>query len=122
MKTSLSYRVARLARKYGYDFNSRNNEGIKKMLEDISKLGPAGISFSISTQSDGSWYAESTNVDGLLTGGFKLGELDETIKDAIFTYYDIDPKHCDDLLLKGSGDAQILKQQFNVAEKVSVLA
>lgn len=114
MKTSLSYKFANVAKKAGYKFRSHTNTDVIAMRDEIAKLGTNGINFNISIERDGSWYAESTNVDGIISGGFDVKEINEMLKDAVFTYYGVAPQHCDDTLLKSSGEVQTVKQQVLV--------
>ncbi|MEK7105143.1 MAG: hypothetical protein AAB865_00440, partial [Patescibacteria group bacterium] len=67
------------------------------METEIQKLG--SIEFKIELQPDGSWVAESTNLDGIITGGSKRQNINEMIKDAIFTYFEIPPHLCNGALV-----------------------
>ena len=79
------------------------------MLEEIRQLN-GGIKFNIDHYPDGTWTAESTNVDGIITGGNDVKETSSMIKDAIFTYYQIPPQLCNDSLLKSDNEAVALTQ------------
>lgn len=115
MRTSISFKLAKIARKAGYNFKSNSNSAVLEMQKSIKDLGISGIQFSISINKDGSWFAESTNVQGLISGGQKSAEINDMLKDAIFTYYGIDAKHCDDRALKSSGEHTTVKQKVYVA-------
>lgn len=69
------------------------------MRHAISQLDHGIIQFSIHTKPDGTWLAQSSNVDGIITGGANQSDQDAMIKDAIFTYYGIAPKYAHDELL-----------------------
>ncbi len=114
MKTSISFKLAKIARKVGYDFHSHNNDAVVAMQREIGELGDSGINFLISIDRDGSWYAESTNVDKIISGGNKQNEIDAMIKDAIFTYYGVDPQHSVNSLLRSTGDTSTVKQMVQM--------
>jgi predicted RNase H-like HicB family nuclease len=84
------------------------------MRKEIASHGSNGIEFSVSTSRDGEWFAESITIPGIITGGSNVRYIDEMIKDAIFTYFGVDPKHCDDRLLKNIGDVAAIKQLVQV--------
>lgn len=88
MKYSMRYRVANLAKKLGVDFDPKKSPELMAMKEEITAL-PDGIQFRITTEPNGDWMAESVNIDGILTGGDARDNVDEMIKDAIFTYYGV---------------------------------
>lgn len=111
MKTSLAFKVATLARKYGLKVNDLKNPSVASMKDAIESLGPEGIQFAISGYEDGSWMAKSVNVDGILTGGDDMAECTELIKDAIFTYYEVPPQFCNDALLHKSGDKKTVHNE-----------
>ena len=69
-----------------------------KMKKEISVLG-GGIEFKIEQYPDGSWTAESVNVDGIITGGGNIRNSAELLRDAIFTYYRVPPQFCNDASL-----------------------
>lgn len=114
MKTSLRYKLARLARTKGVQFHSEDNEAVIAMRREIGSLGSNGIEFAVSIDRTGEWFAESVTLPGIITGGTNAQDMDEMIKDAIFTYFGIDPKHCDDTLLKNIGDSTAIKQLVQV--------
>lgn len=89
MKTSRLYQFVSLARKLGHDFRAADNTTVQAMRQAISQLEHGTIQFSIRTKPDGTWLAQSSNVDGIITGGTNQTDQDAMIKDAIFTYYGI---------------------------------
>lgn len=117
MKTSLSYKLAHIARNHGVDFKTEDDPTVLAMRKEMSRLDDGQVNFSVTVERDGTWYAESTNVDGLLTGGDNQAEINEMLKDAIFTYYGIDAKHCDDAILRSTGDVTVIKQQVQLATR-----
>lgn len=44
--------------------------------------------------------AESTNIDGIISGSLHLKDMNSLLKDAIFTYFEIPPHLCSDALLE----------------------
>ena len=84
------------------------DERVIKMKKEIDKMGK--VEFKIEQFPDGSWSAESTNFDGIITGGTSTQNIASTIKDAIFTYFEIPPHLCVDTLLKGNNEPVTIKQ------------
>lgn len=107
--TKVVYKLAQMLRRVGFDFHEENDPRVKIMREAIRKLG--SIQFKIEVFSDGSWAAESTNLDGIITGGTNKDRINETIKDAVFTYFEIPPQLCNDKLMKGSDEPLKLEQR-----------
>lgn len=86
------YNLSNLARKMGYNFDEQNDERVVKMKREIDRIGK--IEFKIEQNPDGSWTAESVNFDGIITGGTNTQNISYTIKDAVFTYFEIPPQLC----------------------------
>ncbi len=82
------------------------------MRKKLNELG--GIDFKIEQYPDGSWAAESTNVDGIITGGTYIKNIPESIRDATFTYFGVPPYLCVDNLLKANNEPVVLKQHVYV--------
>ncbi|OGY56294.1 MAG: hypothetical protein A3H67_02650 [Candidatus Buchananbacteria bacterium RIFCSPLOWO2_02_FULL_46_11b] len=102
------YNLANFARKYGYNLNEENDERVISMKREINRIGR--IEFKIEQFPDGSWTAESTNLDGIITGGDNTKNIASTIKDAIFTYFEIPPHLCSDSLLRGDNEPVTVRQ------------
>jgi len=102
------YNLSNLARKMGHNFNEQSDERVAKMKREIDRIGK--IEFKIEQYPDGSWTAESTNFDGIITGGTNRQNISSTIKDAIFTYFEIPPYLCVDTLLRGNNEPVIVTQ------------
>ena len=113
MKTSLAFKFASLAKLAGMNFDYSNNPAVLDMQSQITALD-GGVQFAISHYADGSWSAKSINIDGIITGGKNQVDVEETIKDAIFTYFNIEPQYCNDLLLRGIGERKTLKNEIYV--------
>lgn len=103
------YKIAQAMRWAGYDFREEDDTRVKAMKKTIHDLG--SIQFQIEIAEDGSWVAESVNIDGIITGGTTKEHINETIKDAIFTYFEIPPHLCNDMLMKGSVEPIKLEQR-----------
>ena len=102
------YNLSNLARKMGYNFDEQNDERVVKMKKEIDKIGR--IELKIEQHPDGSWTAESTNFDGIITGGVSTQNMSLTIKDAVFTYFEIPPHLCVDTLLRGDNEPVTVRQ------------
>ncbi|OGH72350.1 MAG: hypothetical protein A3G00_04245 [Candidatus Magasanikbacteria bacterium RIFCSPLOWO2_12_FULL_43_12] len=102
------YNLSTLARKMGYNFNETNDERVIKMKKEIDTIG--SVEFKIEQYPDGSWTAESTNFDGIITGGTSTQNISSSIKDAIFTYFKIPAYLCNDILLRGNNEPITIKQ------------
>lgn len=104
------YTFARVLRQMGVHFHEENDSRVKAMREAIFKLG--SIQFSIDVFPDGSWAAESTNIDGIITGGTNKDHINENLKDAVFTCFEIPPYLCNDTLVKTQDEPLRLEQRM----------
>jgi len=102
------YNLSNLARKIGYNFNETSDERVIKMKKEIDTIG--SVEFKIEQYPDGSWTAESVNFDGIITGGTSTQNISSSIKDAIFTYFEIPAYLCNDVLLRGNNEPVTIKQ------------
>jgi len=103
------YLFAKQLRRWGYNFNEGTDQRILDMKKEIQGLG-GKIEFKIEQYPDGSWTAESLNLDGVITGGTNTQEITPTIRDAIFTYFGIPPHLCNDAVLRANNEPVTLKQ------------
>jgi len=92
---------------------TRNDSRLEAMKKEIVKAG-GRVEFKIEQYPDGSWAAESVNIDGIITGGKTTKNISSTIKDAIFTYFGIPPYLCQDEVLKADNEPVILGQKVYV--------
>lgn len=99
---SLIYTCANVLRKFGVRFNEQQDARVIAMRKEITRLGK--IEFKIEQYPDGSWSAESVNIDGIVTGTSDIREMGAMIRDAIFTYFNIPPHLCVDALLKADNE------------------
>ena len=91
------YLTAAMLRRWGYHFNEDADPRVRAMKKEIQALG-GRIEFKIEQYPDGSWTAESVNIDGVLTGGANAKETGSSIRDAIFTYFGIPAHLCNDAI------------------------
>jgi hypothetical protein len=103
----------KLAKGFGVKFNGADDPNVQAMQEEINEL--KGIHFAVEQYPNGDWMAKSTNVDGILTGGSSGDNVEELMKDAVFTYYGISSKYCDDKLMKIAGDIKTVRQDVLIA-------
>lgn len=108
MLTNYIFRASQVLKSMGFDLG-KNNPSVFEFEKKIKELG--GINFNIEVYPDGGWAAESTNVDGIITGGKDIRKMNEKIKDAIFTYFELPPYLCDDELLRGPDEPLIFKER-----------
>lgn len=109
MKREMIYWFAQGLRKVGFSLQEEKNIQVQEMQKAIKKL--AAIQFKIEVQKDGSWVAESVNIDGIITGGTNKDRINETLKDAIFTFFEIPPHLCNDALIQSSDEPIKLMQK-----------
>ena len=107
--TKVVYTLAQALRRIGFNFHEENDPRVLSMTKAIRDLG--SIQFTIEVFPDGSWAAESMNIDGIMTGGTNKDNINETITDAVFTYFEIPPHLCSDALVKGSDEPLRLEQR-----------
>ena len=98
--TKVIYITAQALRRVGFSFHEDQDARVQKMKATVKQLG--GLQFNIELFSDESWTAESTNMEGIVTGGMDQSKIGSMIKDAVFTYFEIPPYLCNDTLLRGS--------------------
>ena len=103
--------MARAMKKIGVSFDPMKNDAVRNMKDVIESLPNASIQFTVSRDANGDWVAESVNLAGILTGGSAKDDTNEMIKDAIFTYFEVPAKYCDDSLIRSAGEPIIIKQE-----------
>lgn len=89
--TKMIYNVAQGLRSCGIKFHEEDNPKVIAMRKRMQELDGV-IEFKIEQYPNGFWSAESTNIDGIITGSRNTKEISSIIKDAIFTYFEI-PAH-----------------------------
>lgn len=113
MRTSMTYKLANLARKSGHKFNEQSRPEVIKMNDEIALLDNKTVSFETTAYPDGSWISKSTNVEGILTGGRDVTELHEMLKDAVLTYYGIPALYSHDFALRSIGEPVRSEQEVH---------
>ena len=108
--TKSIYHGAQVLRKFGFRFNENSDERVLSMKKILRDIG-GSIELQIAVYPDGSWTAESRNIDGIITGGRGQERMAEVIKDAIFTYFSIPSYLCKDGLLKMDNEAIKITQR-----------
>lgn len=103
------YISAQGLRELGVRFNEKNNPKVQEMREKINQLG--AIKFEIEFYPDGSWTAESVNINGIITGSKDSSEINFLLKDAIFTFFEIPPYLCNDNLIKADNEPVTVTQR-----------
>lgn len=110
----LVYSFAHLLRSWGVKFNEENDPRVQEMKSTIGALKNGAINLNVEQYPDGSWSAEATNLEGLITGGRDVTEAPELIKDAIFTYFEIPPHLANDRLLRSDNEPKTVEQRIHV--------
>lgn len=109
MLNKIVFNISQVLRNFGVNFNENSHPKSILMKDKIQELG--GIKFKIEFYPDGRWAAESTNVDGIITGSDNVKEINNLIKDAIFTYFEIPPHLCNDKALKADNEPVMVTQK-----------
>lgn len=104
-----------LLRKMGHNFDARKNKQVIEMQDTLNHLEGKAIQFNIMNFPDGTWYAESVNIEGINTGSKNANDIPGMLRDAIFTYFEIPPHLCDDSLLIADNEPVTVKQKVHVS-------
>lgn len=107
------YFLAQKMRGLGYDFKENLDPRVQSMKKEIQRIG-GRIEFKIEQYPDGSWTAESVNVDGIITGGTNTKEASYVIRDAIFTFFGIPSHLCNDEILRADNEPVTVRQHIYV--------
>ncbi len=114
MFREIMFKIGQILRKMGIDLRAGKHLAVLNMKKKLKEI--KGIDFKIEVYPDGSWTAESINIDGIITGGKNIKEESSEIRDAIFTYFDIPSYLCDDNLLRGSNEPVTVFQRVWAAK------
>lgn len=114
LSNRIIYSAANALRRVGVEFDESSNDSVIAMRQAINELEGRSIEFHIEQYPDGSWHAESRNVEGLMTGSNDPREIPEMLRDAIFTYYEIPPHLCKDTLLSSDNEPATVEQDIRV--------
>ena len=107
------YFLYKTLRQIGINLENQNDVRLEAMRNEIAKAG-GKIEFKIEQYPDGSWTAESINVDGIITGDKITKNVSATIRDAVFTYFGVPPYLCQDDVLRADNEPVILRQKVYV--------
>ena len=107
------YFLYKTLRQVGINLENQNDVRLEAMRNEIAKAG-GKIEFKIEQYPDGSWTAESINVDGIITGDKITKNVSATIRDAVFTYFGVPPYLCQDDVLRADNEPVILRQKVYV--------
>lgn len=103
MLRELQYNIAKILK---FPANPENDIRIREMNIEIAKRG-GQLNFKITKDNSG-WVAECENLKGIITGGSNpnpsADEINQELKDAIFTAFSIPPNLCKDDLIRASSD------------------
>lgn len=108
------YMLSNALRKAGWKFDESSNSNVQDMQTTIDGLEDKSIQFYIELHPDGSWIAQSTNIDGIMSGSKDPREVPEMLRDAVFTYFEVPPKYCNDTLLKSDNEPVNVQQRVHV--------
>ena len=106
------FNTSEVLKKLGININDGKHPAVLEMQRSMIQAG--GITFKFEFYPDGSWAAESTNFDGIITGGKNSKEINFTLKDAIFTYFGVPPQNCNDKLLIAANEPVFVEQRVLV--------
>lgn len=107
------YQISRLLRRFGMPMHEEHDHRVIAMKREIQRLG-GRIEFKIEQHPDGTWTAESVTIDGIITGGDRGSDISATIKDAVFTFFEIPPQLCNDILLRSDNEPVTVMQRVYV--------
>lgn len=68
-------------------------DGVVTAPQLLDDLPDGRIEFELRIDRNSEWCAQSTNLSGILTGGWKDDDIDKMIEDAISTYFDVPAKY-----------------------------
>ena len=112
MLRKLIFTTGEALKKIGIDISDGKHPAVLEMQMSIRQAG--GINFKTEIHPDGSWTAESTNFDGIITGGKNPKEMNSMVKDATFTYFGVPPQNCNDKLLVAPNDPVTAERRIMV--------
>ncbi|MBR2709836.1 hypothetical protein IKE72_02025 [Candidatus Saccharibacteria bacterium] len=120
MKYSIKYKIIKSLKSLGVDFSAEADIAVQNMRQKINALPGGSVQFTVTTDANGDWVAESVNVPGIVTGGTKKDDINEMTKDAIFTYYEIPAKYCDDRLIREAAEPVTTRHQLFASNRKAV--
>ena len=106
--------TSRVMQKLGIGFDVQNHPAVQAMEKRIRELG--SLEFKVEFYPDGSWTAESLNIDGIITGSRNARDMSALIKDAVFTFFGIPAYLSQEELLKGNNEPVTMRQTVWAAQ------
>ena len=102
MKRSVRDIFWKVLRRIGWRPNLMDCPEIRQMIEAANKDGRAGFVMDFEVVAGNEWLVTSDELPGLVTGGSlkQFSNIEEQVIDAIFTYFGVPSRYCDDNLFK----------------------
>lgn len=111
---SVIYEATKMLRLLGFSFDDSKNKAVQDFKRELRGLNNSRIEFYIEQYPDGSWTAESTNVDGISTGGTDPREISDFLKDAVLTYYEVPAVYYDTVKIRSDNEPVTVQQKVHV--------
>lgn len=108
------YEASKILRSLGFVFDESKSKEVREFHKELRSLKNSRIEFYIEQYPDGSWTAESTNVDGIATGGVDPRAVNEYLKDAVLTYYEIPAIYYDTINIRSDNQPVTVQQKVHV--------
>jgi hypothetical protein len=107
--TPVIYHAANTLRHLGVPLHEERDARVQEMQRRIHGLGR--IEFLVEQETDGTWAAESTNIEGIIFGGNDIRRFPDVARAAVFAYFEIPPHLCNDALLRTEGEPVQIRQR-----------
>ena len=111
---SVIYEATKILKSFGFIFDVSKSKEVAEFKKELRSLDNSRIEFYIEQYPDGSWSSESTNVDGIATGGKDPRLMNEYLKDAVLTYYEIPAIYYDSVNLRSDNEPVTVQQKVHV--------
>lgn len=111
---SVIYEAAKVLRSLGFVFDDSKCESVRQLKKELRSLDNSRIEFYIEQYPNGSWTAESTNIDGIATGGVDPRKMNEYLKDAVLTYYEVPAIYYDSVNIRSDNEPVKIQQKVRI--------
>lgn len=111
---SVVYEATKVLRSLGFVFDESKSEAVLAFKKELRSLENSRIEFYIEQYPDGSWTAESTNVDGIATGDIDPRTISGHLKDAVLTYFEIPAIYYDSVNIRSDNEPATVRQKVRV--------
>lgn len=108
------YQATKVLCLLGFSFDDSKSEAVQTLKRELRGLHNSRIEFYIEQYPDGTWTAESTNVDGIATGGTDPREISDSLKDAVLTYYEVPAMYYDTVKIRSDNEPVTVQQKVHV--------